>query len=216
MARELQARVLEVLAKSTGRRVYDGPTPAWLLRPGREECGPLWRTVRAMYRELSDGLELPDEMPVREWREIDGVIGGRGTPWRLVEVDESQHFNPHRAVTLKRYPKNAPLAFPIDVWLAASQERSAVRGGGWAKPKPPLFPMEGGRHRQWAFRDALADLLPPLHEYAPTLRIADFEVEPWIWDARGATVRLGQLTEERLATGAPWRTATAPPGEQRP
>ncbi|HEY3547522.1 MAG TPA: hypothetical protein VGK17_15730 [Propionicimonas sp.] len=38
-------------------------------------------------------------------------------------------------------------------------------------------------------------------DYAPTLRIADFEVEPWIWDARGAGSRLARLLEERLAVG---------------
>lgn len=45
---------------------------------------------------------------------------------------------------------------------------------------PPLFPGEGGRHRQRAFRDALTDILAPGYGFAPTLRIADFEVEDWI------------------------------------
>jgi hypothetical protein len=36
------------------------------------------------------------------------------------------------------------------------------------------------RHRQRAFRDALTDLLAPHHGFAPTLRIADFEVKDWI------------------------------------
>jgi hypothetical protein len=39
-----------------------------------------------------------------------------------------------------------------------------------------LFPGEGGRHRQRAFRDALADLLPPVHDWLPTIRISDTEV----------------------------------------
>ncbi|GHE99407.1 hypothetical protein GCM10018772_24720 [Streptomyces fumanus] len=49
-------------------------------------------------------------------------------------------------------------------------------GGGFGKPKPPLFPGEGGRHRQRVFRDALADLLPPVHDCLPTIRISDMEV----------------------------------------
>ena len=37
--------------------------------------------------------------------------------------------------------------------------------------------MLGVRHRQRAFRDALADLLPALHGFGPTIRIGHFEVE---------------------------------------
>ncbi len=44
---------------------------------------------------------------------------------------------------------------------------------------------------------SLADLLPPLYDYAPTLRIAYFEVEPWIWE-RGAVRSLRELVEPRL------------------
>jgi hypothetical protein len=62
--------------------------------------------------------------------------------------------------------------------------------------------MAGGRHRQRAFRDALADLLPSLHGYAPTLRIADFEVLPWIREP-GAATRLWRLIEPRLEAGQP-------------
>ncbi len=199
MARDLQYQVLDVLARALGRRVYPGPTPDWLIRPGRAECQTRWRTTRLIYGRLTDGMELPDEMPIREWREVDGVIGGRATPLRLVEVDESQHFNEYRALTLEAYPKEVALGFPKRVWLAESRRRRAQGGGGWARPKPPLFPMDGDRHRQRAFRDALADLVPPLHGYAPTLRIADFEVEPWIWDHRGAITRLRGLVEEWLA-----------------
>ena len=158
----------------------------------------MWRTMRAIYRDLTGGMELPDVMPPRERREIDGLIGGRGRPLQLVEVDESQHFNPHRAATLERYPARAELGFPLDVWLEAARTGRATRGGGWARPKPPLFPMEGGRHLQRAFRDALADLLPAVHGYGPTLRIADFEVERWIWE-RGAAARLAILVEPRIA-----------------
>jgi hypothetical protein len=40
----------------------------------------------------------------------------------------------------------------------------------------PLFPGPGGRHRQRAFRDALADLLAPEHGWLPTIRISDREI----------------------------------------
>lgn len=48
--------------------------------------------------------------------------------------------------------------------------------------------MPGGRHRQRAFRDALADLLPPLHGFGPTIRIGHFEVERWAWLPHRGTV----------------------------
>jgi hypothetical protein len=43
----------------------------------------------------------------------------------------------------------------------------------------------------------LADLMPLEHHYAPTLRIADFEVAPWIC-TREADPRMRQLLDERL------------------
>lgn len=197
MPRELEARVLEVLETALRRRVYAGPTPDWLVRPGRVDCGPEWRRVRLIYRRLTGGLELPDQMPLRERRQVDAVTGGRRGPWRIVEVDESQHFNPYRAHTLE-LTRGVAVAYPHHVWLRAARAGRMAQGGGWAAPKPPLFPMAGGRHRQRAFRDALADILPTVHGWGPILRIADFEVAPWIWD-RGAPQRMRVLVEERLA-----------------
>lgn len=57
-----------------------------------------------------------------------------------------------------------------------------LRGGGFGRPCPPLFTELGGRHSQCAFRDALADLMPKLYGWAPTLRIGDFEVTAWLHD----------------------------------
>lgn len=199
MPRELEYRTLEVLERAMRRTVYRGPTPDWLVRPGRREIRSRWRLIRAIYRKLSDGLELPDEMPLRERRAIDGIVGGRGMRWRIVEIDESQHFTPFRAITVAAYPDHEALGFPRWVWHDESRRGRMSSGGGWAAPKPPLFPMAGGRHRQRAFRDALADLLPAEHGWDPTVRIAHFEVEPWIWYERGAPARLQRLIEERLA-----------------
>jgi hypothetical protein len=198
MRLDVQVRVTELVEAALRRRVYSGPTPDWLYRPGRAEIGVAWRRIRLIYRRLTDGLELPDRMPVRESRNVDGIIGGRGLPWRVLEVDERQHFNEFRAITLELYPTDVKVGFPLKDWLRESGRRKARAGGGWGARKPPLFPMSGGRHRQRAFRDALADLLPPIHDYAPTLRIAAFEVEPWM-DARGAVTKMRALLEERMA-----------------
>ncbi len=106
------------------------------------------------------------------------------------------------------YPADVPLGFPKGAWIKAGNGRIPSAGGGWGAPKPPLFPMAGGRHRQRAFRDALADLLPELHGFGPTVRIADFEIEPWIWSRRGAASSLAALIEARLAASEPPRSTS--------
>jgi hypothetical protein len=63
--------------------------------------------------------------------------------------------------------------------------------------------MTNGRHRQRAFRDCLADLLPAIHGFGPTIRIADFEVEDWI-SSPDAPDRLGDLIADRAEP--PFRT----------
>lgn len=90
-----------------------------------------------------------------------------------------------------------PLAFPAQVWVGRSNEKTKLEGGGFGRPKPPLFPGDGGRHRQRAFRDALCDILPPDHGFLPTLRIADFEVAVWL-RAPDARERMTQLVDERI------------------
>lgn len=171
-------------------------TPDWLMRPGRAECKRRWPLVRRIYSELT-GLELPEEMPVRERRQLDAILIKRGQPPRVLEVDEKQHFNEFRATTLRAYPTSVRLALPKRAWIGRSEAKRRLEGGGFGRPKPPLFPGEGGRHRQRAFRDALADILPPAHGWAPTLRIGHFEVEDWIYGSQ-AKAQMRKLLAERL------------------
>jgi hypothetical protein len=89
------------------------------------------------------------------------------------------------------------VAFDRGAWLRACDAKVRLEGGGFARPCPPLFPEVGGRHRQRAFRDALTDALPAVHGWAPTLRIADFEVESWVHE-RGAKRRMADLLHARL------------------
>jgi hypothetical protein len=114
--------------------------------------------------------ELPPTMPARERRKVDAIIEVSGYAPRIFEFDESQHFNIHRAATLRAYPDDVTTAFPRDLWLRASQDSTRKLGttGGWGRARPPLLPHPGGRHLQRAFRDALADLLPAVHGWAPT------------------------------------------------
>jgi hypothetical protein len=191
---ELQERVLVLVEELYGgeRRA----SPSWLNRPAAEDAGKRWRLVRAIYRKLTD-MELPSEMPPRERRSVDAVLQRFGEPPRIVEVDEKQHFNRYRATTIRCYPSDLEVAFDKGTWLEACDRKRRLEGGGFGKPKPPLFPHADGRHRQRAFRDALCDLLPSAHGWLPTLRIADFEIADWIW-SDAAFERMERLLSERL------------------
>lgn len=177
---KLQDRTIRV-ALEAGIQVAPGVAPTWLLRPGRTECGPLWPVLRAIYSALTSGLELPDVMPARERRAVDGIVTDVDGMKRILEIDETQHFNVFRLRALDLYPPDIKLAFPVDEWKTVSQHKTRLEGGGFARRRPPLFDLENGRHRQRAFRDAIADLLPPLYGWGSTVRIAYFELEPWIW-----------------------------------
>jgi hypothetical protein len=179
VARELQNRVLALAEDVLGQSLERETCPEWLLRPGKDECGSLWPTVQAIYHELTGG-ELPDVMRTAESRKLDAVLVGPDDVPRVFEVDESQHFNAFRAATFRHYPPNTLTAFDREAWVTRSAAETKLRGGGFARPTPPLFPEAGGRHLQRAFRDALADLVPTVHGWAPTLRVADWEVLPWL------------------------------------
>jgi hypothetical protein len=90
MAGELQNAAVPLVARILAAELV--ATPQWLLRPAASECGGQWPAVCSIYHELT-GLELPDVMPPRETRRVDAVLDtGDGSP-RILEVDETQHFN---------------------------------------------------------------------------------------------------------------------------
>jgi hypothetical protein len=193
MARELEKRIVTLVQRIFKASVEE--TPGWLLRPGKQECGREWLRVCEIYSDLTS-LPLPDVMRPIERRTVDAVLCIAGAPPRILEVDERQHFNEFRAITLRRY-FNASVAFDQNAWLDASLTKKKLEAGGFARPMPPLFPGANGRHRQRAFRDALCDLLPPLYGFSPTLRIADFEVRAWI-NGPGAEERLAELVDGKI------------------
>jgi hypothetical protein len=158
--------------------------------------------VQDIYRTLT-GKELPDTMPPRERRTVDGVFRGPDGRIFIFELEEKQRFNEFKATTLSLYPGTKPLAFSRELWLKQCALKRKLKGGGFAKPRPPLFPGASGRHRQRAYRDALTDLLPPEHELAPTLRLADFEVRDWIFGPNAADCMAALLTERLARTQGP-------------
>jgi hypothetical protein len=97
----------------------------------------------------------------------------------ILEFDELQHFTPFRGKSLLYYPLDVPLGFDLaryQAHCADHADRATGKGAaGYRKPKAE-FPFEGGRHAQRAFFDAYRDLLPALHELAPTRRIAEFDI----------------------------------------
>ena len=78
------------------------------------------------------------------------VLQRRGEPPRIVEFDETQHFNRYRALTIRSYPPTKVVAFDRRAWLRACEAKRRLERGGFSVPKPPLFPHEDGRRRQRA------------------------------------------------------------------
>jgi hypothetical protein len=101
--------------------------------------------VQSIYRDLT-GLELPSLMRPVERRTVDAVLVTT-TGSRILEVDEIQHFNAYRAATLSHYVGRIPLAFDPASWIEHSNAKERLEGGGFAKPKPPLFPGDGLRRQ---------------------------------------------------------------------
>jgi hypothetical protein len=195
MPRETERAVLKLVVEILGGT--EERTPDWLMRPGADECGNRWTLIRKIYEGLTK-KDLPSEMPPRESRRVDCVLRLPSSPPRIIEVDESQHFNDYRAQTLKLYPADLALAFDRNLWIAHSEAGRKLAGVGFGKPRPPLFPGEGGRHRQRAFRDALTDILPQEYGFEPTLRIAYFEVDGWLTAGDASEKMIELLRGRRL------------------
>lgn len=144
--------------------------PSWLIRPGRTEIGSAWGPVTAAYTALT-GLVLPEKAPTRERRRLDVIVSWADGSSQVVEIDEEQHFTAERFITLDHYPAESTIGYSLAAWRAESAVPRRARGGGWGRACPPLFPGAGGRHRRRAFRDMLADLLPPQYGWRPTVRL---------------------------------------------
>lgn len=193
MVHEIEHTIVALVGDILAADVTTQKAPPWLARPGKAECGSRWGLVQAIYADLTDGATLSDAMPPREHRKLDAILTVDGAH-RVLEVDEVQHFNRFRVATLRHYADDpaVPLAFPARDWVNQSEQKTRLEAGRFGSPRPPLFPGENGRHRQRAFRDALADILPVGHGWLPTLRIADFQVRSWIFTS-GAENRMRKL-----------------------
>ncbi|WP_285117271.1 hypothetical protein [Leifsonia sp. fls2-241-R2A-40a] len=148
--------------------------PSWLVRPGRSEARNAWPLLTEAYQQLT-GRQLPDTMPPRETRRLDVLMTYPDGRQRAIEFDERQHFTAARLITLD-LSQTVRVGFDVDDWRAQSIARIGREpGGGFARPCPPLFDEPGGRHKQRAFRDLIADTLPAQYGWLPTVRFHEYE-----------------------------------------
>ena len=77
----------------------------------------------------------------------------------IVEFDESQHFSRPRGVSLKLYPAEFRVGFPLSRWRELCLEIGAEDND------PP------DRDERRAWYDALRDLVPTVHGFYPTVRL---------------------------------------------
>ena len=113
------------------------------------------------------------------WLTIDGkpifAAAYFGPPLHcLFEFDPPNRFHSARLHTLEQYPSDAPLGFDFRLYRALCEAN---------RTKPEA------RSRRQAAEDAAIDLLPPIHDMNPTLRLAETEVRERI---------IGKLTEAQL------------------
>jgi hypothetical protein len=62
------------------------------------------------------------------------------SPPRIIEVDESQHFNCYRGKTLGLYPAELQLAFDRKTWLTARRPSHCKSQEGGQHGNLPSFP----------------------------------------------------------------------------
>ena len=122
----------------------------WLKRPGQEECGNRWPLIRKFNYELT-GCELPDNMPSEEWRQVDVVFQRKIVRCYIYKLNEKQHFNAHRAVTIKLYPTNFAITFSIDWWLSSANGNPNLRVVGSQNQGILCFPEQNRRQRNVYF-----------------------------------------------------------------
>src|SRR5207302_186513 len=99
-------------------------------------------------------------MPPRETRRVDAVLDTGDNQPRILEVDEMQHFNRYRALTLRHYTADARVAYPIEKWIEQSDRKAPARRRRVRQAQATALPSGVWATCLAAFRDILADLLP--------------------------------------------------------
>jgi hypothetical protein len=201
VAREVQNRVLDLIEQAVGTQLVRETCPEWLRRPGPSECGDLWATIRAIFRDLT-GSDLPDKMPPRERRSIDAVLVGADGRWAIVEVDEVQHFTPPRAQTLVHYTPATETAFDRGVWAERSRAEPYCAAEVGDAPSDALRVARLPTMRLWVRRHgglalglvlAVATILGAVGWVLPGLRDWLLDHGGWGWTAAVLVAMLAAL-----------------------
>jgi hypothetical protein len=90
-----------------------------------------WPVIQEIYGELT-GMQLPETMPPRELRRVEITLLYPDGSRQFLEIDETQHFNQWRALTLDFYPDDVPVGFPKDQWKDRSNKTLKLKGGRFA------------------------------------------------------------------------------------
>lgn len=170
----------------------------------RRATDPTWAGIERVYRRLDGLLSLCPAQPGPWDAEL---------PTVAVELDEEQHFNRYRAMTLES-PLYQGSLFPVDDYLSFCRSyedeclRKASNRGYWATPSTiaqfgpagapgDLNPPGAPRWKQRAFYDFLKDLAPVLVDTC-VARIA-------IWDTLdvdGVRMQVKDVLDQHLSSAA--------------
>jgi len=128
----------------------------WPCRPeayAGTSIGDLLEKIRAALGHLRGHRDFikQQQIPPCDFHVVD--------PPFILEFDESQHFSRPRLAALSLYPDNLKLGFSVARWRELCREIDAVDD----------TPVDRDERRAWY--DTLRDLVPPLHGFAPTVRL---------------------------------------------
>lgn len=200
-----QQAALEQLLADARYAVRPGSLPRPSARCRIPGDGALWREIERVYRQLGGVLALSPVRPGAWDVELAGVA---------VELDEEQHFNRYRAVTLGSalYDGGRLSVREYSEFCTTYEDeclRKASSRAYWAGPSTiaqfgqagalrDLNPPGSPRWKQRAFYDFLKDMAPILTE-TPVARIA-------IWDeveADGERMRVKDVLDNRVEAATP-------------
>lgn len=172
---EIVIPYFELALKNQAKRRVQFP---WLINIPREsEFKALYPTIMQIFEKLGGDISglhrkaegfLPPDVYFSEPHNF------------ILEIDELQHFNQYRRLTLQCYPADIRLGFDLEEYVDLCQRHNdaALDKGPDRYRRPTVdFPFPCGRAAQRAFFDAFRDLLPTLWGLKPTIRVTEFELK---------------------------------------